>query len=90
LDADFATEIHATIQRAVTMPLTNRFPYEALYALDGRSIYMLAVMPHVPPTRLLASAAVKAGVGEVVFSVLRHSPATRRQKRLCRFRRRRE
>jgi len=44
LDADFATEIHATIQRAVTMPLTNRFPYEALYALDGRSIYMLAVM----------------------------------------------
>lgn len=53
----FAAEIHASIQRAVAMPmawpavdqdirrvLANRFPYGVLYAPRGRSIYVLAVM----------------------------------------------
>ena len=57
LGTDFAAEIHAAIQRAVTMPLAwpridgdirrvlaNRFPYGVLYASDGQSIYLLAVM----------------------------------------------
>jgi len=57
LGTDFAAEIHAAIQRAVTMPLAwpridgdirrvlaNRFPYGVLYAIDDRSIYILAVM----------------------------------------------
>ena len=57
LGTDFAAEIHAAIQRAITMPpawpriegdirrvLANRFPYGVLYAIDGRSIYILAVM----------------------------------------------
>lgn len=54
---DFAAEIHAAIQRAIAMPLAwpridgdirrvlaHRFPYGVLYAIDGRSIYILAVM----------------------------------------------
>jgi hypothetical protein len=57
LGADFAVEIHAAIQRAVTLPLAwpridsdirrvlvNRFPYGVLYAPDNGSIYILAVM----------------------------------------------
>ncbi len=57
LGADFAAEIHAAIQRAVAMPLAwpnidddirrvlaNRFPYGVLYAPEGRSIYILAIM----------------------------------------------
>jgi len=57
LGADFAVEIHAAIQRAVTLPLAwpridgdirrvlaNRFPYGVLYALDNGLIYILAVM----------------------------------------------
>jgi toxin ParE1/3/4 len=57
LGADFAAEIHAAIQRAISLPLAwpridgdirrvlaNRFPYGLLYTLDNRSIYILAVM----------------------------------------------
>jgi plasmid stabilization system protein ParE len=57
LGADFAAEIHAAIQRAVSMPLAwpkidddirrvlaNRYPYGVLYASEGRSIYILAIM----------------------------------------------
>ncbi len=57
LGADFATEIHAAIQRAVAMPLAwpqidgdirrvlaSRFPYGVLYAPDKSSIYILAIM----------------------------------------------
>lgn len=57
LGADFAAEIHAAIQRAVTLPLAwprvdgdirralaNRFPYGVLYALDGGKLVILAVM----------------------------------------------
>jgi plasmid stabilization system protein ParE len=57
LGADFAAEIHAAIQRAVSMPLAwpslggdlrrvlaHRFPYGILYSPSGTSIYILAVM----------------------------------------------
>lgn len=57
LGTDFAAEIHAAIQRAVAMPLawprvdgeirrvlTSRFPYGIFYAVDGSSLYILAVM----------------------------------------------
>lgn len=57
LGADFAAEIHAAIQRAVSMPLawpqidgeirrvlTHRFPYGVLYSVEPSSIYILAVM----------------------------------------------
>lgn len=57
LGADFAAEIHAAIQRAVSLPLAwprvdgdirrvlaSRFPYGVLYAPRGGRIHILAVM----------------------------------------------
>jgi plasmid stabilization system protein ParE len=57
LGADFAAEIHAAIQRAISLPvawpridgdirrvLANRFPYGVLYTIDNQSICILAVM----------------------------------------------
>lgn len=57
LGLDFANEIHASIQRAVSMPLAwpridgdirgviaRRFPYGVLYAQRGEGVVVLAVM----------------------------------------------
>ena len=57
LGYDFATEVYAAIQRAVSLPeawiaidgdirrsLVKRFPYGVLYSLEDDSIYIVAVM----------------------------------------------
>ena len=57
LGFDFATEIHAAIKRAVSLPeawavidgdvrrsLVSRFPFGILYSIEPSNIYILAVM----------------------------------------------